>query len=441
MRMPRKPPTLSKIVEKFPSGRLMEIFDLKEVGATKKYLHWDKLIHLSPPAGLSHEEWWLVLKFGRGQLLKEIPLQDKEGKHFNFMIPDSILEQLHNIDLGAGGHIGVPEPITNPDTRDQYFVSSLIEEAITSSQLEGATTTRKVAKEMIRAGRPARDRSERMILNNFLTMQRIGNLKQNPLTQELIFEIHRLVTHETWSGDEAAGRFRRPDEPIVIGNEENEVFHTPPKAEELEKRMDIMCDFANGKTPGFFIHPVIRSIMLHFWLAYDHPFVDGNGRTARALFYWAMLRNGFWLSEYISISHILLKAPAKYSRSFLYTETDDNDLTYFILYQVEVIRKALEELHQYIEKRAAKVRTMEHNLHGIIMLNHRQRALISHALRHPNIHYSIEGHRLSHNVAYQTARTDLLNLVERKLFNSWKTGKTWYFRAEADIESKLASLE
>ena len=65
-----------------------------------------------------------------------------------------------------------------------------------------------------------------------------------------------------------------------------------------------------------FLHPVIRSILLHFWVAYDHPFVDGNGRNARALFYWSMLRHGFWLAEFFSISHEILKAPRKYYRAF-----------------------------------------------------------------------------------------------------------------------------
>ena len=114
----------------------------------------------------------------------------------------------------------------------------------------------------------------------------------------------------------------------------DEIFHDPPPAEQLDERMAAMCDFANGKIPNHFIHPVVRAIILHFWLAYDHPFVDGNGRTARALFYWLMLRNNYWLFEFISISQIIRKAPIKYGRAFLYTETDDNDLTYFILYHL-----------------------------------------------------------------------------------------------------------
>lgn len=61
--------------------------------------------------------------------------------------------------------------------------------------------------------------------------------------------------------------------------------------------MTAMCAFPNGHLPDTFIHPAIRAIILHFWLGYDHPFVDGNGRTARALFYWAMLRQNYSLFE------------------------------------------------------------------------------------------------------------------------------------------------
>jgi len=407
---------------------------------TSKYLHWDKLIRYTPPAGLTHEEWWLGLKISRNALYKSISLTDAHGQPCKFLVTDPIPERLHHIDLGAGGRIGVPAPVTNPETKDQYYVSSLIEEAITSSQLEGATTTREVAKEMIRAARPPRDRSEQMILNNFLTMQQISQIKDQALTKELIFELHRLVTEETLPDLSAAGRFRRANENIFIGDDSGHVFHVPPPAETLEDRLAAMCDFANSKTPEYFVHPVLRSIILHFWLAYDHPFVDGNGRTARALFYWSMLHYGFWLCEYISISRIILKAPAQYGRAFLYTETDDNDLTYFILHQIDVIRRAVEELHKYIEMKAAKLKAMERELRSMVLFNHRQRALISHVLRHPHHLYTIEGHKLSHNVVYQTARTDLLNLKERGILEARKVGKTWYFTPVADIETTLQQL-
>ncbi len=78
---------------------------------------------------------------------------------------------------------------------------------------------------------------------------------------------------------------------------------------EVDNPLADSCTYATGllKLPlldkaDFFIHPVIRAILLHFMLAYDHPFVDGTGRTARALFYWSMAHQGYWLMDFISIT-------------------------------------------------------------------------------------------------------------------------------------------
>ena len=443
MKIPQKPPDIGDIWKQIRNNpeRFKNLIDSLHIPSIeKKYPHWDKLRFYSPPKGLSYEEWWFALKMERQRLFKQIPLRDKKNIPFNYLITDPIPEILHKIDLGSGGFIRMPEQITNPDTKDQYYVSSLIQEAITSSQLEGAATTREVAKEMIKTARSPRDKSEQMILNNFKTMQRIGKLKNEPLSKDLIFALHRIITEKTLEDNSAAGRFRKPDEHRVVGDMYNEIFHDPPPAEQLEARMAAMCDFANGKSPAGFIHPVIRSVILHFWLAYDHPFFDGNGRAARALFYWSMLRYGFWLFEFISISQIILKAPAKYGRSFLYTETDDNDLTYFILHKLKVIQRAMNELHEYIERKTERLRTIEQELRGVAMLNHRQRALISHALRHPHHQYTIISHQISHNVVYQTSRLDLLDLANRGLLSIKKVGRTWYFTPVSNLEEKLATL-
>lgn len=425
-----------------PIERVMELFSrVMEAGTPRRYLHWDKLRRYSPPAGLNHREWWLILKLSRADSLKPIGLKDKAGRPFRFMVPDLVQEELHQIDLGAGGLVGIPEPITNPQTRDRYLVSSLMEEAITSSQLEGALTTREVARDMIRSGRKPRDTSEQMIFNNFITMQRIRTLKGSPLTPDLVFQIHRWVTEKTLDDPTAAGRCRRPDEKRVVADDYGEVYHDPPPAVELEERMVDMCAFANGETPGYFVHPAVRAIILHFWLAYDHPFVDGNGRTARALFYWAMLHHNYWLFEYISISNILRKAPARYGRSFLHTETDDNDLTYFLIAQTRVIRQAIRELHGYIEKKTAELRDVESHLRALELFNHRQIEVIRHSLKHPTRRHTFASHQKSHGIAYQTARTDLLSLAARGVLEMRKRGRQMTFIVPADIDERLMKIE
>ena len=200
----------------------------------------------------------------------------------------------------------------------------------------------------------------------------------------------------------------------------------------------MLCRFANGTSKDEpFIHPVVRAILLHFWLAYDHPFADGNGRTARALFYWSMLNQGYWLTEFISISRVIHKSRAKYDRAFLFTETDGNDMTYFICHQLGVLRSAIDELHEYLKRKAQEVRDVESALRGRGDLNHRQHAVLGYALKHPNGAITIEGHLTSHRVVYETARTDLMGLVKAGYLTAKRVGKKTVFEPSPGLERKL----
>ena len=385
--------------------------------AGDRYLHWDELRHRPPPEGLSHEQWWLAEKLSRRPT--PLPLLATDRQAFWLSQPPVLLQGLHQIDLQAGAGVVAPEAVTTRASRDRYLLSSLMEEAITSSQMEGAATTRDVAKAMIRSRRPPRDRSERMILNTFLTMQRIRELRKQPLTPQLVLDLHRLVTEGTLDDPADAGRLR------------------PAGKEELPQRLEALCLFANGETPQVFIHPVLRAIALHFWLAYDHPFCDGNGRTARALFYWAMLNQGYWLFEFISISSVINQARGQYERSFLLSESDDNDLTYFLLAQVKVIQQAISSLHAYLERKADEVGTLQQRLEGMEGINHRQLALLRHALRHSGFRYSVLSHQNSHGISHQTARSDLQKLAARELLIPGKDGRREVFRVPEDLPSRL----
>ncbi|CAM3265035.1 Fic family protein [Nocardioides dubius] len=365
---------------------------------------------------------------------------DREGNAFSYVLPDEVLAASEQISRDASGHITVSEQVTNPATRDRYLVNSLIEEAITSSQLEGAATTRRVAKEMLRSRRQPRDHGERGIYNNFLAMRHIAELREERLTPELVCQIHRIVTDGTLSSTEKAGQLQSvDDERIAVWDEFGTLLHRPPPAGELPQRLQRLCDFANGGEEERYMPPVLRAIAVHFMVGYDHYFEDGNGRTARALFYWVMLRNGYWLTEFLSISRILKGAPSQYGRSFLLTEQDDGDLTHFFIYHLAVIDRAVRELHEYLAQKAEQQRTLSGMLKIPGSNNHRQIALLERALREPDTEFSVQGHAGSHGVSGETARQDLMDLEHRGLLQRSKRARQFVWTAAPDLDGALRS--
>lgn len=446
MRIPEAPPGRQAILEelvRLGTERLVKLLGMQwgpEVEG--RYLHWDELRRHPAPEGLTHREWWLLVAQGRNALRTALPLPDNQGRAFSYTRPDSLLEGLHRIDRGLGNHLEATEPhLVNKDVRDHYIIRSLMEEAITSSQLEGASTTRKVAKDMLLQNRPPRTKGERMILNNFQAMELLRRRVQEPLSIRFLLELHETLTTGTLDSEDEVGRLRHRDEVItVLDRGDGEVLHIPPDADELPSRLRQLCAFANEESAQVFIHPVVRAISLHFALAYEHPFVDGNGRTARALFYWSMLRQGYWIAEFLSISRIIQRAPVKYSRAFLFTETDGGDLTYFLLNQLEVIHHATDDLYKYLDRKSREVGQVDQLLRGDDSFNHRQRALLAHALRHPTARYDIQSFQKQHAVVYQTARQDLLDLERAGLLKKTRIGRAFSFIPAPGLQQLLKRL-
>lgn len=451
MKIPPSPPSIEVLLAEYAAqgttshlAKLLAM-DLGVCDERGRYTHWDKLRFVNPPQGLSAQDYWFVIKLARNKLARKLKLTDPLGKPMQFCLTDVMLQALHWLDLHAAGQIAMPQPIANAATRDQYLVSSLIEEAINSSQLEGASTTRDVAKTMLQQQRAPRDKSEQMIVNNYHAMQAIMDLKDEALSPGLVFHLHQILTEKTLDDPVKAGQLRDDSDQVqVVDNRDGTVLHTPPPAKTLAQRLQALCDFANQDDPQHFIHPVIKAMILHFMLAYDHPFVDGNGRTARALFYWYMAKQGYWLIEFVSISKVLKQAPAQYAKAYLYTETDGNDFTYFLIHQIEVLQKAIEALMDYLAHKTNEIaqtqQIFEHSkLRG--RLNHRQLDILQHALKHQHQVFTIEAHRHKHATSYQTARTDLLSLSNQYgLLDKHKQGKGFVFYVPDNLMARINAM-
>lgn len=375
--------------------------------ANDNYWYWSDVKYRSRQTGISAGDLWAAIKLSRFAQSRVI----WRDYGLTVFMTNKMQQQCHYFDMNFGGTWGSSSVIPNED-RTQYLISSLMEEAISSSQMEGASTTRKVAKEMLRKKISPRSRSEQMIFNNYTSIRFITEHKEENLSPELLLHIHSLMTHQTLDSSDDEGRFRTSDD-IVVGNDiTGEIVHTPPTYTEIPNFVDELCKFANNDNDDNFIHPIIKAIVIHFMVAYVHPFVDGNGRTARALFYWYMLKKGYWLTEYLSISRVIYKSKASYEKSYLYTESDGGDIGYFITYNLRVLELAFKELQSYISRKIAQ---RQGNTNYIINngVNERQAAIMSLFRDNPHMAITVKEVENRFGISQPTARLDLEGLVEK----------------------------
>ena len=450
MRLPEPPPTIDTLINDGKEADLKLILSYRQgpLDHRGKYQHWAKVKYQQPPEGFTPKLYWLAMKQARLQISKELPFKDKHGKPFVFCMPDSLVEHVLWIAKYSAGNQATASKEDNYDQRAAHLKNSLIEEAIRSSQVEGAATTRKVAKDMIREGRRPADHSERMILNNHNAMAFIRELKGEDLTPAIVFKLHEIITEGTLFGEDECmeGKFRRSSDDIRVYSKDDVLLHTPPKSGELEQRLKLVCDFANEESEddGSYIPLVIKGIIIHFMIGYDHPFVDGNGRTARALFYWMMIKSENSLLEYVSISRVLKKAPEQYKQAYLDSETDGNDTTYFLYHQLKAIRQATNELYEYLGVKAKKSKLIESLVSNSSFngrLNVRQLEVLQHGIDNPGAIFTIKGHMNTHGVVYQTARTDLMGLSDDyPLLKKYKEGRTDMFMAPQNLSDALEAL-
>lgn len=232
MKISLSPPPLKELIKEANADTLPQLAQLR-LGplANGQYLHWDDLRHCTPPEGLTHKAWWLALSLARSVSAHTLPFLDKKGKAFTYSLPEPMLKNLHEIDRSAGLVPGGEENAALRSDQGRYLFSSLIEEAITSSQLEGASTTRRVAEAMLREGRKPSTLSERMIFNNFEAMRRIRDICGETLEPEHVIELQRVLTTGTLERPEDCGRLRTSNDiEVVAPNNDRLALHCPPRS-------------------------------------------------------------------------------------------------------------------------------------------------------------------------------------------------------------------
>jgi Fic family protein len=390
--------------------------------ANEDYLYWDKFKYLNFPEGLQPEEVWGYFKFRYRIGGENTQITSENDEVFSYNMSKTLYRELSYIDRHSAGFISSLSSKPSGVETDKLIISGLTEEAIASSQIEGASTTRKVAKEMLISGRKARNKDEQMIINTYKVMSQLDELKDVDLSLEMLLGVQTTITEDTLEYEDYAGRLRTDEDEIVVSDAvTGEIAHVPPKEKRMRKELFRLIAFANKKdSENDFEHPVLKAIVLHFWIAYLHPFPDGNGRTARAIFYWYLRKNNYWMFKYLSVSKAIKESRKGYDNAYLHSEHDDNDLTYFILYNIKAITKSIKSLLAYYDKKLIEIESNRKIASKFDNLNERQIALLGYFLKYPEKDTDIQTHKNKQGIAYETARQDLLSLSKKGILAETK---------------------
>lgn len=405
-----------------PNDKVKEM--VNKINETFEY--WDTVKYKRCPDGCTPQQLWTYVKAARVKSMMSV-----WGKYgISLTLTNQMQRMCHEIDMNWGRSWGT-DSIIGDENKEQYLVGSLMEEAIYSSQMEGAATTRKVAKEMLRKKMTPKDKSQQMIANNYQTIQFIVSHKDALLTPELLLQIHQLMTEHTMQDPQEAGCFRSNNDVVVENGITHETVHIPPTYEEIPNFVEDLCRFFNEQDAPQFIHPIIRGIIIHFMVAYVHPFADGNGRTARVLFYWYMLKQGYWLTEYLSISRVIAKSKKSYEKAFLYTEADGMEMGYFVAYNMRVLQQSFKQLQDYIKRKQEEKRAANSFLR-IGNINTRQAQIIKMFADDSNLVVTIADLQAKFLVSPTTAKADVVGLMNMGLLSeiSFNKVKKGYIKGE-----------
>lgn len=406
--------------------------------SNKKYLYWDKAKFLDPIPGFTKEESWHLIRSIRQISSTPTPIRTPKLQYFSFYRPKYTDKILHEIDMQSGGLFLTDKTASEQENeRQRYLARGIVEESIASSQLEGADTSSQYAKKMLLENIKPKTKSEHMILNNYKVLQQIeSKYKDEPLSIFMLQEIQMQLVQNTLSPEYIPGSFRKDSDDILVFYDQK-IAHTPPRISFVLKELERLVDYANNTE---FIHPIIKAIELHFWLGYLHPFPDGNGRLARAIFYWYLFKNNYWAMAYLPISTLLKRSPHDYAYSYIYAEQDNLDFTYFFDYNIKRISASIKQFQKHINlKSTQNIENITKIKSKFPSLNNRQVHTLQFLLKNPHASTSANSYCLINAVTLRTAYEDLKKMRALNLLDITHQGKKIIYTASDFAKQSIQS--
>ncbi len=223
----------------------------------------------------------------------------------------------------------------------------------------------------------ARDRDIQEVINYRNVMEYIGEWgsteRKKEITDEFVLHLHKLTVEKILQ-TEHAGAYRQTQ--VVIRNSiSGEVAFRPPEPGEVIPQMGQLLAFINSTT-GEDIHPVLKSGIVHYEFVRIHPFVDGNGRVARALSTLMLFLHGYDIRKFFSLEEYFDKNARIYYDSLQSVEKNEGNLTSWLDYFTEGLSIELGKIRDKVEHVSIDNRLKQRLGGKPLMLSERQLKII-----------------------------------------------------------------
>ena len=355
--------------DNFRKLRTIIDLNLKPVDEHDEYLPWNQFKHLNPPKKLTVAEHWFGVKKARENASININFGSEIYQSLIFCMTNTMQGDLYFIDQNFKGNSNLNKIFSGSNTRNAYRAKYRIEEAIYCAYLEGYSVEKSIAENIIKGSFEASNKHEEMVLNIYQAQIYLGSKKDQTLIPEMIFELYDTLLGKP--------------------------YNNAPVKNRILENLKYICDFINTKQKTF-IHPIIKALALQFCILDSKPFNKMNGLVARLLCHWYLIKNGYWLVDFASISKALKSNQGKYTQSVKLSQEDNYDITYFLIPMVQMIKQSLEQIEKDINrsiKDISEVETLIYKSGRNIVLNHRQLLVLTHAVNNPNYTYTIQEYK------------------------------------------------
>ncbi len=371
------------------------------------------------PVSLPITKFWPVIDKARRDASIQLPLKTQSGENFRFVVNSTIETQCDAV-AAMARHSYLLDALP-PEIAEE----ATIDEAVWSSVIEGAFTSRAEAAKIIRQDKQPVNKSEQMVKNNYQAMLYVLEHLEEPITAQTLIDIAGIVTRN--ASDEAVDGFRTV--PVYVAGREG-VIYTPPAAEQVPVMMGDLLLFIQTSE----LHPLFKACIAHFYFVYVHPFTDGNGRTARALSYMMLLRTGYDFFRYFSVSGLIAEERNGYYKSMRHVEAAGDDMTYFIDYYSAMLARSVARMEKHLLRRVLADKTMK-ALETGGLLNNRQLKGARWLLESDDVSVTVDAWKKKYKTATETARQDLLLLCDAGVLERTVDGRKAVFVIQNGISS------